>query len=514
MSISFRRSIAIVSIITVLVSILPVSVWAQPPIEDQLTRPAATPCTDYFACVVPKEIGYTDQFLRYRKAGLPYTPEPRPLTPTIEVLRLNVLSQTMAYLNLYGQTENPTYRREALDRVEYMYNLGDAGLGHGVRDGMTGYMFLSAYTITRNTKYLTYGLSIADSCKTFPERGMVMNGGLMCALNLSYAYKLTGDTSYRDLSRQIVQRTAPKQFADGAFPHLPSLAAGQNASYTSWMGLELLLLSKLDPQDPNIDLLIVRVANFIKQRVNVDGTLNYIDANGNYETDPGNYTPGSGHSVADIFAHAVNLYGTGHRIEAERALRYGFTQRRNGTNFGGYADVFGVTDPSTLTIWSNPNISVLRTSLIFWYMTVLQTVGTKCAQEPAVSCAVTTTNCNPQLASLGLCQLGTTGTQTCIAGRMSSCFNPATTQYTAGQACATETYCQDEGAGACMYTCTHYGSRVCVNGICGEMCYDTNVEGQGWPTCESTCYADQSCNNLRPAVDSDQDGGGEMCLVQ
>ena len=480
---------------------LPVN--ALPPLEEQLRKPPGSvpPCTDVFTCILPKEISYTDQFLRTRKYGLPYTPELRPLGPFVEVMRLNQLSQTMGYLNLFRATGRADYAKEAFDRVNYIYGLGTAAYGNGTRDGMVGYMFLDAYTLSQShdQRYLMAGLSQADNCALGSDKDLQMNGGLMCALNLGYAYKLTHNTKYSDASRRTVQNTAPKQFADGAFPHLPTLAGGENSGYTSWMELEMLLLSQLDPQDPNLDLLTVRAADFISHRINPDGSLNFADANGNYDSDPGNVNVGFGHGMAEFFSDAVNLYATGHRAEADRALRKGFTYRRGGNNFGGYPDVYDAINVGQ-NIWVNPDISVLRTSLIFWYLSTFQLLGTKCAQGPAVACDTNVSNCSPQQAALGVCQMGAKGIQTCIAGRVSSCLTPTTTQYTPGQACGLEIYCRDEGGGACTYTCTHYGSKVCTNGICADQCYDVDVEGQGDPTCTVACTQNRSCGLTPPAT--------------
>jgi hypothetical protein len=74
---------------------------------------------DPLTCQLPSELQITERFLRDRKNGLPYTPEPRVLTPEIEVLRLNQLSQTLGYLHLYrAYPQSTIYQDEAKSRVQ------------------------------------------------------------------------------------------------------------------------------------------------------------------------------------------------------------------------------------------------------------------------------------------------------------------------------------------------------------------------------------------------------------
>ena len=51
----------------------------------------------------------TEVFLSKRAHGLPYSPDPRPLTPTSEVIRLLVDAQALGYLNLHALTGERRY---------------------------------------------------------------------------------------------------------------------------------------------------------------------------------------------------------------------------------------------------------------------------------------------------------------------------------------------------------------------------------------------------------------------
>ncbi len=441
-----------------------------------------------WGCTLPTELENTERFLSRRKQGLPYTPDPRPLTPAGEVLRLNTLSQAMGYLSMYRANRMMYYRREAQQRVEYILSLGQSGYGSGVRTGIFGYMFLDAYRLLNDSRYLREGLRIADDCANLPASDMHMNGGLMCAINLDSAYQLTGDTRYRDAARDTVQRTAPKQFADGAFPHLPTQAGGENLSYTAWMDVEMILMQQFDPSDPNLELLMVRTGRFLSDRIAADGSLNYFDANGSYDQDAGSV---SRYGVADIASTALGAYSIGNRSAAEKALTFLFRQRLSGPDLGGYPDKYAELDPNNP--WLNGNPSVLRTSLIFWYLSLFQNFPTSCSVAQK-SCTVTPANCNPAYAELGLCNQSLPGTQTCLLGRWTSCFDPVQTAYRTQQDCNVETYCSDENGQACFYNCTHLGTKRCVGSQCSQTCYDVDDQIQGPPQCDVRCYENNSCS--------------------
>lgn len=462
------------------------------------SRTSSPRTCDPLTCQLQLEIVNTDNFLRARKNGLPYTPDPRNLTPQVEELRLNELSQTMGYLNLYRRYKTALYKQEAIGRVDYLLSLGATALGNGPRDGMYAYMFLDAYQQFHDQRYRDAGVAIANTLVNLPDKDLVMNGGLMAALGLDAAYQVTGTVSYRTAARRAISNTAPKQFPDGAFPHLPTLAGGKNLSYTSWMAIELLLLGTLDSQDPNVDFLTLKTADFIDQRVLTNGTLEYANDQENFDSDPGNVNAGYGHSVADLFAAGLSLAATGKTTTASSILRTAFSYRLSGTNFGGYPDVYG-SEVVLDNPWVNGYPSILRTSLIFWYMTIFQAFSASCTQGTAVSCTTTINNCNPAMASAGVCQLGILGTQTCLAGRYSACLDLPNTSMQSGQACGQTTECIQTYDGSCQVTCTHYGSRVCWNQTCAPLCQDIDLEGQPAPTCTSVCHQGIDCA-IEPAT--------------
>ncbi|MEK7637477.1 MAG: hypothetical protein AAB402_03805 [Patescibacteria group bacterium] len=506
------RTFAVVMTLAAMVTWPINQVGALPPSGDggEIVRPPVSPtCTDIFNCRLPQEIRNTSNFLLQRKYGLPYTADPRwPGTPTGEVLRLNVVSQALGYLNLYRATRLTAYKQEAVGRLNYVLSLGDQALGYGPRDGMTGYMFLDAWKLTGDARYKTAGLHVADTCLTNRDYDMQMNGGLMCSLNLGLAYQITGNTVYRDMSRTVVQRTAPKQFPDGAFPHEPSQASGENTSYTAWMSTELFHLRQLDPQDPNLDFLLAKNINFLVKRVNSDGTLNYQDAYGTYYADPGNAD--SRYWTNELGVVSYDLYAGSRKTEAGKVLSFLFKQRMIGEDYGGYPDKYAGVDPTN--IWTTGRPSVLRTSLIFWYLTMFRLAAASCSSGPTVNCTVTSANCDPLYQQLGLCDQDLPGVQTCLNGIYSSCIDLQQAAYRVNQACTVENYCQDDGNQACYYACTHFGTKVCVGSTCGQQCYDLDDQASGFPDCTSTCYDNQSCStNTQPAWSNSD--GGEICQL-
>lgn len=488
----FRFTLAL----SLLLSITASPVLAQEVLVQPKKTPVPTTC-DLWTCQLPKEIMVTERFLRDRKNGFPYTPEPRNLTPFVEVLRLNQLSQTMGYLNLYRSSRYALYRDEALNRVEYFLSLGPTALGNGPRDGMIAYMYLDAYDLFHDGRYLNAGLAIADTCAGLPDKDLVMNGGLMCALGLGAAYRATGSTIYRDASRRVTENTAPKQFPDGAFPHLPTLAGGKNIGYTTWMVTEMLLLSEFDPQDPNTDFLMLKSANLISQLIDAQGQLITQTATENYASDPGNENVGYGTDTAGLFSVALTMMATGRKDLASRSLKNGFSHRMGGVNNGGYPDVYNPTVWPIPNAWANGSPSVLRTSLIFWFMTMYQKFSPSCTNGPTTSCMTSATNCSAAMAAVGACTPPVSGTQTCIGGRYTACLDIPRTSMQFGQACGESTSCADFGNSACYQVCTLYGSKICYNGQCGDVCRDVNAYGQPVPTCTTTCYDNQSC--LEPA---------------
>jgi hypothetical protein len=341
-----------------------------------------------------------------------------------------------------------------------------------------------------------------------------MNGGLMCALGLGAAYRSTGNTLYRDASRRVTANTLPKLFPDGTFPHLPTLSGGKNIGYTTWMNTELLILGSLDPLDPYTDFLTRKTAERISTLVDDRGVLIPHTATENFASDPGNENTGYGADVAGLFSVSLSMVATNHLDVARRALTNGFTHRKGGTDFGGYPDVYNPTEWPITNLWASGNPSILRTSLIFWYMSMFPKFTTSCANGPTQSCVATAQTCTAEMQQAGVCAVGELGTQQCLGGRYSSCASIPTVTVESGMACGISTGCEQRGDMACYQTCTLHGSKICRNGICAEQCYDVNVEGQPEPSCTSTCYEYQYCGDTLVQSTVTEAPDTVMCLLE
>lgn len=463
-------------------------VIGEPIPESTIVLSSLKPCRDTVTCQLPLEIRATDAFLRTHKVGL-ITPDPRPLSPESEVIRLNIVPQALGYLNLYRTTRSSLYRQEAEDRLHYLQQIGPDAYGGGVRAGMVGYAFLLGYQLTGNDAYRVDGLRIADDCVLQNDHDALMNGGLMCGFNLTLAYRLTNNETYRTAARGVIERTAPFQRLNGGFPHQPDDRYPITTSYTAWMATELLLMRQDDPGNDLNDVLLSQVLPFLVQRVNADGSINYQDANGSYYEDPGNMD--SRYWTAEVANIALNAYAGGYRDAANRALRFLFSTELTGKNRGSYPDKYRPIYPAN--IWESGNPSIVRTSINFWYLTMFATMnGSWCSSQLTVPCAITPSNCSSLYQSLNQCDQGIIGTKTCLPVTTSACVDLKTTTWLKDQTCSNESYCVDDPLyGACYYVdCLRSGNKICVNGVCGGICYAVQRDEV---QCDSYCNAGELC---------------------
>jgi hypothetical protein len=374
---------------------------------------------------------------------------------------------------------------------------------------MVGFAFLRGYEIFGTAAYKTEALRIADECVLQNDHDAVMNGGLMCGFLLANAYRVTRNESYKTAARGIIERTAIYQRSSGGFPHQAEANFTEVTSYTAWMATELLLMRQSDPNNDLNDLLLSRVMPFLEQRVNADGSINYADAYGSYYEDPGNSDTRYG--TSEVLYIAFDLYSAGRRPAAQRALRFFFQTGLTGANRGAYPDKYRNIDPTN--IWETSGPSVLRTSMNFWYMTLFSSMKTNsCTRGTTVSCAVTPSNCSSLYQSLAQCDTHISGTQTCLQGTYSACLDLRTTQFSTNQVCAVDSYCEnDRQYGACFYTCPRMGNQVCVNGVCGGICYAVQ---RGEVQCESECYWDQLCPEHSTPLPNEFTTSSGQCLAE
>lgn len=456
----------------------------RPPDPEIPPAPAPT-CADVLRCQLAREIALTDRFLRERRYGLPFTLDPRPLDYPLEMLRLNVMSQAMGYLNLHRLDRRADHLREALARVDYLLALGDAAMGNGPRDGMYGYLMLDAYELTHDARYLEAGRRAAVRCAAARPDELTMNGGLMCALNHAFLARLDGSDASGVIADGIVERTSPKQFEDGAFPHQPYLESGRNTNYSAWMANELLMLRSLRPQNELTEYLAANTIDFLRLRVGASGEIVYRDSLYDYASDPGGGdTRGWTSELASI---AFDLGVSGRRDEAARVLTKLFGTRMKGEALGGYPDKYAYVDPRNA--WESGRPSVLRTSLVFWFLTLIRRYDLPCGPGTG-PCVSRDGDCPDLYRELGLCEAEMPGTRACIAGIATRCYDAAAVRMRAGRLCDMLTGCAAAEEGACYYFCPIYGSALCVGEQCRDQCLD-----QTRGDCKLHCVPGRDCTS-------------------
>ncbi|MCC6652095.1 MAG: hypothetical protein IT348_13165 [Candidatus Eisenbacteria bacterium] len=464
--------------------------WSRPP--DPEAPPEVLPaCTDVLRCQLAREIAYTDRFLRERRYGLPFTLDPRPLDYPLEMLRLNVMSQAMGYLNLYRFGHRTEHYREALARLDYLLSLGDAALGNGPRDGMYGYLMLDAYDLLREERFLTAGRRAGARCvQAQTDFNLTMNGGLMCALNHAFLARLDGSVTSAAIADGIVDRTAPKQFEDGAFPHQPFLASGRNTNYSAWMANELLMLRSLRPSLELTEYLAVNTIEFLQRRVGPDGLLVYRDSLFDYASDPGGGdTRGWTSELASV---GLDLAVSGHRDDAARVLSRLFAMCLKGDDLGGYPDKYAFVDHANP--WETGRPSVLRTSLVFWLLTLIRRYDLPCA-GPSGSCVPVGEECTQLYRDLGLCDGSIPGRRLCVAGQRTRCFEPTLVRMRANRLCGLRTACVWLPEGICHASCPTLGSAWCVGDSCRQLCQDT-WDGE----CDVDCDSREVCDEYDAGI--------------
>jgi hypothetical protein len=443
----------------------------------------------FFECTLMQKIKNTHTYLSTHKNGLAYTPETRDLTPVSEVVRLTIDTQALGYLNLYEITNDQQYLTEATTRLDAIVAMGTSALAWNTFDGQVGYSMLTGYSLTGNTAYRDYAMNFVNMrCLAYPDRQM--NWGYMCAMFLGKAYQITGDATYLNAARQITSRTSNKQFPDGAWPHQATLTAGENTSYSSWLMYEMITYRQYDPQNPDLDYAILQTANFLERRVNADGTLNYSDANGSYAEDPTGAD--SRGWLSDLVSVAYNLRATGKSEKAEKVLNYLFSLELSGDLIGSYPDKWDYIDPTNS--WMTGSPSVVRTSLIFWFLTSiakLNQAGSCTLSAPAL-CTISETDCSASFKELGLCTAGGAGTNTCIAGIPTGCFNAGTVQYRSVDDCdRSSNCCYDSLVRKSIITdCQTTGYRRCSGSACNSYCIEAYYENQ---MCTETWLSGDRC---------------------
>jgi hypothetical protein len=414
---------------------------------------------NFFKITLMKEIDYTDQLLRRYKNGS-VTPDTTGVASGGEYYRLNIDPQAHGYLNLYKITGKKIYLKEAQDRLDYLLNLGDRALQHNARDGMIGYTFLYAYELTKNKTYFDYGIKLTDECSGGGGITGGLNNGLMCAMALGKAYNLTGNISYALSSRNVTKYNGLYQGPSGGFPH----GAGYpiSSSYSSWMAYEMFMNRIDDPGNPDNDITLLKMNDFFLKRVNPDGSINYEDKDGVYwEVAQGSDDRAW---ISELGDYAYNLKVMGEDEKSKAVLKFLFSKELNGTNKGGYSHKWGYSNYSQ----SYSELSVLRTSLVFWHLTSIPLIKgntwNSCNNGQVLNCKITPNNCNVGFQEMGACDKNFSGKNYCFNGVFTSCLNKDIVNHTVSDYCSfsIEACNTNPDSGECDL-CNYSGMAKCAN---------------------------------------------------
>lgn len=319
-------------------------------------------------------------FHRYEIEGV--TQDPRyALNPT-ETTRLSVVSQLLAYCDLYdverrgpsGVPEVATngghgHRQDIVDRADFLLEHYGEILSGTAFDGMTGYAFLEAYDMTGDTRYLAAGRQIVNECEGLYGFQNTLNWGLMAGMGLAKYYALTGDPVARAKALSIVGSCASYQHANGSFPHYCPYST--DVHYTDWMGMELVHIGRyLD--DPRIGSMLDGVDRFLNTRVDTTGHTSYETVCPQY---PGCVTYYYGYrsgcpqdydtrAWVNELGYSAIVFDRYHDPAYADVMGFLYALGPHGV----FPDKWGFPPPVSDPIypWGSADSSVIRTSVVFW----------------------------------------------------------------------------------------------------------------------------------------------------
>jgi len=189
-----------------------------------------------------------------------------------EAVRLSVIPQLLAYVELERRPSGGDFTRDIADRADYLVARLDQVRSGSVFDGMLAYTLLEAHGVTNDPRHLAAARVVLDELEAMPADDRILNGGLMAAMGFAREYARTGEERYVQMTRDVVAGLAPYENADGSFPHW--CGGTEDVHYTDWMTQELILIGRL-VDDPQIPPLLARMDAFLEARVGDDGVTRY-----------------------------------------------------------------------------------------------------------------------------------------------------------------------------------------------------------------------------------------------
>jgi len=301
--------------------------------------------------------------------------EPRELPNESEEVRLSVVPQLLAYLDLRRAAGGRGYDDDIVARADYLLMRQPAITTATAFDGMLGYALLGAWEATGQVAYRDAALPIVQRCLLLSGSQLTLNWGLMGAMALARWHRLTGDPLAAQKVSGVIHSLAPWQNADGSFPHY--CAGTRDMHYTSWMSQELLLI-RAELALPTIDPLLDLTLPFLEAHVDPLGVPVY----GLFCTRRG------GARCGDVFysrGSGCNDYDTRGWINELGYLAFVLEGRSTGVQRtvmdflgslerdGAWRDkwAFPPLPGDPIYVWANGDPSVIRTSIIFWSLAAL-----------------------------------------------------------------------------------------------------------------------------------------------
>lgn len=189
-----------------------------------------------------------------------------------EAIRMSVVSQLLAYAELYRVHPTPRIRQDIIDRGHYLSERLDAVRSGSPFDGMLALSLLEAYAATGDSTSFANGQIVVEQLKTIETSECILNGGLMVAMAMAKQHVLTGDAEAGQKAYDIVSLLPPFQHTDGSFPHW--CVCSRDIHYTGWMSMELILLERM-VKDDRIEPILQRMRTFMEGRIDSSGHTHY-----------------------------------------------------------------------------------------------------------------------------------------------------------------------------------------------------------------------------------------------
>src|SRR4030095_16855366 len=158
-------------------------------------------------------------------------------------IRLSVVPQLLGFYELHRLHPSATYRRDILNRADYLVAHFDEGFSNSAFDGMLGYALLCAYEISGDPRYRSAADVVVKRCLRLQGWDLTLNWGLMGAMALAKDAALNGNAVAEAKVRSVIDGLGIYKNAERSFPHY--CVSATDVHYTAWMGMELIVIGRM-----------------------------------------------------------------------------------------------------------------------------------------------------------------------------------------------------------------------------------------------------------------------------